>query len=543
VSGRDLQRFADALERQLAEEVAPVWGRYVGPFIAKPATELDPKTWVLNLWKNPRDARDAGALGYHETSGKDCVPVGHVFTELAEKDGSWTTIADHEALEMVGDEWVNMEVARLLPNGSVELWPRELCFSGETRVDMADGTQRVIQELAAESRTFSIRTIEASGRRGVAEAVAWQTGTAVDVVRVRLTDGRSVRCTPYHRFMLTDGTYKAAKHLEHGDQLYSDVTPRLSAPHFADRRAIDAEPFRQHFITFGADTNLSNAHFGQSAPTNLLTTKVAIACQSLLAGRVEHVLAVRAKEEVIRIDAGGCVALVANLHPFRNLTVRPREGQAMREVELAAITDLAVALRVGRTYPQPAGLGLVDAGPEPVLNRRRPVVVRRVAPSGGIRGAGSLQPPEMRRAEVLRPVGSGATVNRAETWHGSVVDAVQPDGKADVYDLHVPETHNFAIEGGIYVHNCDAVQGLTYMRKGVELSDFVLPEYFIEGSDGPYDFLGKLDGPFTIDETGYSTIRTIKDGRVKTKDFYGPRYAPWRKEPRTLSRKASRFRW
>jgi len=216
VSARDLQKFCSALDRQLAEEVAPVWGRYVTPFVAKAGAQLDPKTWVLHVWDNVRSAKDAGALGFHETEGADHVPVGHVFTELAKREGSaWTTIADHEALEMVGDEWINLEVARV-KSGSVELWPREIC---------------------------------------------------------------------------------------------------------------------------------------------------------------------------------------------------------------------------------------------------------------------------------------------------------------------------------------DAVQGLTYERNGVVLSDFVLPEYFIDGSDGPYDFMRRLPAPFAIDPTGYSSIRIIKDGRVRGKDIYGARYAVSRRDMRALSRKASRFRW
>lgn len=128
VPSGEITKFVAALDRQLSEDVAPRWGRYVSPYAAKPGAVLDPKTWVLNLWRNPRDARDAGALGYHETFGKDCVPVGHVFTELSVKDGStWTSVADHEALEMVGDPEINLEVVRVRSATLVELWPRELC--------------------------------------------------------------------------------------------------------------------------------------------------------------------------------------------------------------------------------------------------------------------------------------------------------------------------------------------------------------------------------------------------------------------------------
>lgn len=34
------------------------------------------------------------------------------------------------------------------------------------------------------------------------------------------------------------------------------------------------------------------------------------------------------------------------------------------------------------------------------------------------------------------------------------VKAIRPAGAADVYNLEVEETHDFAVESGIIVHNC-----------------------------------------------------------------------------------------
>ena len=34
------------------------------------------------------------------------------------------------------------------------------------------------------------------------------------------------------------------------------------------------------------------------------------------------------------------------------------------------------------------------------------------------------------------------------------VKAIRPAGTADVYNLEVEETHDFAVESGIIVHNC-----------------------------------------------------------------------------------------
>ena len=135
---------------------------------------------------------------------------------------------------------------------------------------------------------------------------------------------------------------------------------------------------------------------------------------------------------------------------------------------------------------------------------------------------------------------SGTAGSGAGTWHGPVVDSVQAAGKADVYDIHVPETHNFSVAGGIYVHNCDPVQGLSYEITGIKVSDFVYPEWFIDGSDGPFDHMRRLTKAFEIHESGYAAIRRITGGRITSRNVYGAAYPQWRKKKRWLSRKARR---
>lgn len=123
----DLRKFSYALGDQLRDHVAPVWGRYVVPWVGAPSGTFAPRTWKLHFWSTPRAAQEKGAYGYHTTDGPDHVPVGHVFTELIRRAGEeWTVIASHEALEMVADEWVNLEVTRKGPDGTWEIYPREI---------------------------------------------------------------------------------------------------------------------------------------------------------------------------------------------------------------------------------------------------------------------------------------------------------------------------------------------------------------------------------------------------------------------------------
>lgn len=128
VSPDELRQFSYALEEQLREDVAPVWGRYVTPWVAGSERNLGARVWQLHFWPNPRAAHTQGALGYHQTQGKDHIPVGHVFVKTIRDHGeAWSVIASHEAVEMAGNEWINLEVSRTRGNGAKELWPRELC--------------------------------------------------------------------------------------------------------------------------------------------------------------------------------------------------------------------------------------------------------------------------------------------------------------------------------------------------------------------------------------------------------------------------------
>ena len=38
------------------------------------------------------------------------------------------------------------------------------------------------------------------------------------------------------------------------------------------------------------------------------------------------------------------------------------------------------------------------------------------------------------------------------------VKAVVPDGTADVYNMEVDDNHNYAVNGGLILHNCDSAR-------------------------------------------------------------------------------------
>lgn len=97
------------------------------------------------------------------------------------------------------------------------------CFSGDTRVALADGRELTFEELVAEQEAgleHFCYTIRRNGTVGVERAIhARRTKRRAEVIRVTLDHGESITCTPDHRFMLRDGSYRRADALRPGDSL------------------------------------------------------------------------------------------------------------------------------------------------------------------------------------------------------------------------------------------------------------------------------------------------------------------------------------
>ena len=60
---------------------------------------------------------------------------------------------------------------------------------------------------------------------------------------------------------------------------------------------------------------------------------------------------------------------------------------------------------------------------------------------------------------------------RPSTVRSIGVKAVKIEGTADVYNMEVEDNHNFAVNGGLIIHNCDAMR---YFVKTMKIAN---PKY------------------------------------------------------------------
>jgi len=91
------------------------------------------------------------------------------------------------------------------------------CFSGDTKVALADGRKITFKELVEEDKKGKINycyTIRNNGSVGLAPIKNPRiTESSAEVIKIVLDNNDEIICTPDHLFMLRDGSYKQAKDL------------------------------------------------------------------------------------------------------------------------------------------------------------------------------------------------------------------------------------------------------------------------------------------------------------------------------------------
>ena len=104
------------------------------------------------------------------------------------------------------------------------------CLDGDTEIVTTDGTY-CLKEL--ENKKINVISLSQTGRLAVSEECTVKpTIMSDEEYEIELEDGTVIKCTPNHRLMLKDGTYKEAQELTEDDELM-DI-PQLSYFEYID---------------------------------------------------------------------------------------------------------------------------------------------------------------------------------------------------------------------------------------------------------------------------------------------------------------------
>jgi C1A family cysteine protease len=95
------------------------------------------------------------------------------------------------------------------------------CFIGETKIPLLDGSVKSLKELCENNKNdfFWVYSIMKNGKIVPTKATASKTGINREIIEVILDNGKIIKCTPEHEFMLRDGSYCEAQNLINGQSL------------------------------------------------------------------------------------------------------------------------------------------------------------------------------------------------------------------------------------------------------------------------------------------------------------------------------------
>lgn len=105
---------------------------------------------------------------------------------------------------------------------ALDILSEEACLVGETKIKLLNGKTETIENLYKNKcANFWVYSVDESGicRPSCVEKVIYK--GEKEVIKITLDDGTIVRCTPDHKLMLSDCSWKEAKDLAFGDSLMS----------------------------------------------------------------------------------------------------------------------------------------------------------------------------------------------------------------------------------------------------------------------------------------------------------------------------------
>ncbi|KYC38576.1 RNA-splicing ligase RtcB [Scytonema hofmannii PCC 7110] len=323
------------------------------------------------------------------------------------------------------------------------------CFVGDTLIPLVDGKLYSIKDLAERDEEFIVYSCTSTGKVVAAKAKARLTRRNARLIKVILDNGEEIICTPDHEFMLRDGNYEEAQHLQSGTSLM---------------------PFYSKTDTDGY-TLVSQPYSGRWQKAHWIIAR------SGLLGKVPRFEGQRT---------------VIHHYNFNESDNRPENLKFMGEREHSAYhrslvernqhwqspefeKNLLAAL--ARKAATPEGYEYYAArGTRNILNymQQQSEHFKQAVASNGERGqhylvqynqsekgrkksqeiANRYYTCDIYNAQVKTPIGLDNHRKKEHQCNHKVVAVLSLDYTQDVYCLTVPEYHNFALKAGVFVHNC-----------------------------------------------------------------------------------------
>ena len=333
------------------------------------------------------------------------------------------------------------------------------CFTGDTKVALVNGTSVSFVEMVERSKKgerFFGYAMLADGSVGVTELIhPRKVKDAASLVEVTLDNGESIECTPDHKFLLKDGTYKEAENLKPFDSLmplyryvskkgYESVASAVPGKSRPISTYLLADDWNIKHKVY-SDSSLSVKHHVDFNPRNNNPTNIVRVTDE------EHHRIHETKEgyaeERRKIGELGALTYRQNHESDESYSeTMSQKSTAFWENEEHVHTraNWLEAHRAPRPWRK-LMLSSMD-------------IYAALKQAASVRGAAKLLNCGVNTlfrnyADVI----ADARLNALIPNNHKVVSVKVLSKKEDVYCLEAPEASNFALEAGVFVHNCGYV--------------------------------------------------------------------------------------
>jgi tRNA-splicing ligase RtcB len=317
------------------------------------------------------------------------------------------------------------------------------CFRGDTRIPLLNGRQRTLKDMAEDGCTYWVYSLDENRQIVPGLAIALMTRADAELMKVTVSGGDEIICTPDHLFMMNDGTYREARELRFNDSLMPIYRRWQTRDGYESVSTGKGTARLTHVLVYEALNgpvpdgyhvhHRNHVHF-DNAPDNLE-----------LLGQGEH-------SSHHRLTG----------HRFDNASP---EFQAKRPAAIRR-SNADPTMRAQRTAVGTANI-------TQYMTSRREHFLEAVA-GNGKRGAPYLAQFNVTPrscgdcGEIMpNPAALRWHKQREHGYNHKVVAVELLTERSDVYCLQVDEYHNFALAAGVFVHNC----GMIALRTQVTAED------------------------------------------------------------------------
>lgn len=383
----------------------------------------------------------------------------------------------------------------------------ELCVAGDSVIKLLDGTYRTIKELAEIGENFWTYAVDTkSGKIVPAKAEnPRKTGVRNDMIRVTFDNGKTVTCTADHKFLLTDGTYKAAADLKIQESImpmyynfainngYESVcnTIGMRKGRIAESDNRNTYQIPTHHLVykfFNDEVNFENGKFLihhkdenklNNTPENLeFITRSRHSSMHLTPERIDNfakysIKGVETQRQMLidnpeflefkrKIGSQNMSANWANPEYREHMkeiqmengknTIKILNSSEMRYRQYQGRIVKGIALLIGK---------MAETHDQTEINLKTYAALqKKYRPTGGKRGTMETIP---LLATILKWFDNDfdRALREAKTFNHRVIKIEGLEEAAEVYDVTVPIYHNFPIDLGdnscVFVHNCKSV--------------------------------------------------------------------------------------